>query len=180
MAGEVRTGSIAFDADNAYGLRASGGQRLGGGFALVHRGGPSGEFAPFALKAHYAAWHGAEGLFVINSQSRRRAAAHRAATAQCAPEVVAWPPETRARADAPLGELVGTTAADLEPSRSPIWGLPENGRSEGWVVNSGRSPSRAARADGARARSRRVRVARARTRCARAEGARKATRVRHA
>mmetsp|Transcript_97651 Transcript_97651/g.291637 ORF Transcript_97651/g.291637 Transcript_97651/m.291637 type:complete len:571 (-) Transcript_97651:90-1802(-) len=63
--GEEVSGDIAFDEDNEYGLERSG-DALRGKIALVRRGSPNGEFAPFALKAHTAAAAGAQAILVIN------------------------------------------------------------------------------------------------------------------
>lgn len=67
FAGERIAGNIVFDESNYYGLAASSRQNLKDAFLLVHRGGPQGEFAPFALKAINAAREGAIGTLVINS-----------------------------------------------------------------------------------------------------------------
>lgn len=66
-AGEVISGVLAFDEEDAFGLQSAWRQDVSGGrLSVVHRGSPNGEYAPFALKAHKAAHAGAEALLVIN------------------------------------------------------------------------------------------------------------------
>jgi len=65
QSGETIRGDVVFDASNAYGLDGLG-DAARGNLALVHRGSPSGEFAPFALKAHNAGKGRAEALLVID------------------------------------------------------------------------------------------------------------------
>jgi len=67
-AGQVLSGSVVFDRDNPYGLKPSPADTFDGGIALVRRGSPNGEFAPFALKAHHAHKSGAEALLVVNNR----------------------------------------------------------------------------------------------------------------
>jgi len=61
-------GDIVFDECNSYGLTA-GSDELQGSIALMQRGSPNGEFAPFALKAHNAYAGGAEAVFIINNSN---------------------------------------------------------------------------------------------------------------
>lgn len=66
-AGEKIAGSIRYDADNEYGLLPAKSD-LQGAFALVKRGGPEGEFAPFALKAHRAYQAGALAVLIMDTK----------------------------------------------------------------------------------------------------------------
>jgi hypothetical protein len=63
-AGDTISGPLAFDKDNLYGLERSKGN-VQGKLCLVQRGGPEGEFAPFAFKAHMAARDGAEAVLYM-------------------------------------------------------------------------------------------------------------------
>jgi len=67
--GETISGQVVYDEDNAYGLSPHD-DEVKGCLALVQRGSPAGEFAPFALKAHRAASSGAGAVLVINQEAR--------------------------------------------------------------------------------------------------------------
>lgn len=69
QSGKRIEGDIVFDPSNPYGLDGLN-DSVYGNIALVHRGAPSGEFAPFALKSHNAARGNAEALLVINSDNQ--------------------------------------------------------------------------------------------------------------
>jgi hypothetical protein len=60
-AGDNVSGLINFESDNVYGLEKPR-SNVNGKLCLVQRGGPEGEFAPFAYKAHIAAGAGAEAV----------------------------------------------------------------------------------------------------------------------
>lgn len=65
QSGKTIEGDVVFDAANPYGLLGLA-DVARGNLALVHRGAPSGEFAPFAVKAHNAGKGRAEALLVID------------------------------------------------------------------------------------------------------------------
>jgi len=65
-AGETISGGLAWDGENNFGLKPYGGN-VQGKLCLVQRGGPEGEFAPFAYKAHIAARSGAEAVLIVSS-----------------------------------------------------------------------------------------------------------------
>eukprot|EP00416_Gambierdiscus_australes_P024488 CAMPEP_0171062338 /NCGR_PEP_ID=MMETSP0766_2-20121228/5005_1 /TAXON_ID=439317 /ORGANISM="Gambierdiscus australes, Strain CAWD 149" /LENGTH=726 /DNA_ID=CAMNT_0011518135 /DNA_START=60 /DNA_END=2239 /DNA_ORIENTATION=+ len=65
--GEAISGEVVFDEENEFGLLRTG-EHYMGKLALVRRGAPNGEFAPFALKAHNAAVCGAQAVLVINQR----------------------------------------------------------------------------------------------------------------
>jgi hypothetical protein len=68
--GDSIVGDMAFDEDNPYAVGAMDSSVFEGKFALVRRGSPNGEFAPFALKAHKAARSGAAAVLVISSDEK--------------------------------------------------------------------------------------------------------------
>jgi len=65
MAGQQINGQIVHDKTNIYGLEQSN-TNVQGKVSLVQRGGPEGEFAPFAYKAHIAARSGAEAVLIMS------------------------------------------------------------------------------------------------------------------
>jgi len=64
-ASETITGGVTWDSNNPYGLLAHQ-DNVEGKMCLVQRGGPEGEFAPFAFKAHLAARAGAEAVLIVS------------------------------------------------------------------------------------------------------------------
>eukprot|EP00931_Biecheleriopsis_adriatica_P090249 TRINITY_DN64264_c0_g1_i1.p1 TRINITY_DN64264_c0_g1~~TRINITY_DN64264_c0_g1_i1.p1 ORF type:complete len:566 (+),score=116.08 TRINITY_DN64264_c0_g1_i1:61-1758(+) len=71
-AGKRVSGEIIFDEDDEYGLGEgfAAPSSVDSYLALVRRGGPEGEWAPFALKAHKAARAGASAVLVVNSDEK--------------------------------------------------------------------------------------------------------------
>jgi hypothetical protein len=65
LAGQMINGPITYDKANVYGLQPSS-SNVAGKVCLVQRGGPEGEFAPFAYKAHVAARAGAEAVLIMS------------------------------------------------------------------------------------------------------------------
>jgi len=64
MAGQQIDAEVAHDKMNVYGLDQSN-TNVQGKVSLVQRGGPEGEFAPFAYKAHIAARSGADAVLIM-------------------------------------------------------------------------------------------------------------------
>mmetsp|Transcript_31690 Transcript_31690/g.56924 ORF Transcript_31690/g.56924 Transcript_31690/m.56924 type:complete len:568 (+) Transcript_31690:49-1752(+) len=65
------SGEVVFDETDAYGLgEGSGPRESGSHLALIRRGSPDGEFAPFALKAHNAFRAGASAVLVVNQDEK--------------------------------------------------------------------------------------------------------------
>lgn len=66
-AGEKISGKVQVDFENEFGLQQWQSD-LHGNLALVKRGGPEGEWAPFALKAHRAYQAGARALLIMDAK----------------------------------------------------------------------------------------------------------------
>merc|ERR1719162_2604210 len=71
MAGQLINGPLVYDTENVYGLDESN-SNVEGKVCIVQRGCPegSGEFAPFAYKAHLAARAGAEAVLIMSQDDR--------------------------------------------------------------------------------------------------------------
>jgi pheromone shutdown protein TraB len=67
--GDTISGDIVFDESNPYGMEKNV-DSWDGKIALMCRGSPNGEFAPFALKAFTAANAGAEAVLIINKDGK--------------------------------------------------------------------------------------------------------------
>jgi len=69
QAGIEIAGQLVYEKDNMYGLKTPE-KSVANKLCLVHRGGPEGEFAPFAYKAHVAARAGAQALLYVSQDDK--------------------------------------------------------------------------------------------------------------